>query len=416
MKKQMNLGGLLGQAQKMATGENTQKNGDPTEDAIKAAKLKIQMLQDFKNLGKKGFAEKYAGITDEQKKIIGYGKGYTIQEITEDFKGASKDWGDEKTISASIPDLEKKYEAEKIVKGKKLEEEALQKTKQDAEKLKQDQEFNTYKTDIDNLNKLKGDVKTKYKYDMSQQPVNTMEAYRKGFISEAEERIKNRKDVKVPGQPNNEMTCISGVCTLAANQGVDFSKMAGAGQGLRDEKGRIIPAQNKAFLDNLDKTGYEEIPIDQIQPSDLVQYDSDEGRPVHMEAYLGKEYDPSRKVTANRLFNNYDLTNAEEGDDRIGESFRIFNPDGSDTNLDKEVLHKKHRAFRIKQETADAAYAKLHPEYAEQLAGKKNFESSEDFKNYTALNDKIEALKTSNPDLYKRLTTTATETTTNAKK
>jgi hypothetical protein len=72
--------------------------------------------------------------------------------------------------------------------------------------------------------------------------------------------------------------------------------------------------------------------------------------------------------------------------------------------------------LRLKPEAAEAAYIKLHPEYAQQLEGQKSFESSEDFKNYTAANEKIEALKTSNPDLYKKLTTTTTETTTNAKK
>lgn len=412
MQKKINLGGILGQAQKMATNGNTSQNGDPIEDKIKAAKLKIQMLQDFNKLGKKGFAEKYAGITDEEKKLIGYGKGYNITEITEDFKNSSADWGDEKTISASLPELEKKYETQK---AEKLKQEETQK----AEKLKQEQEYNTYKTDIDNLNKLKSTVKEKYKYDINSnvKPVNTLDAYRQGVIKEAEERIATGADVKVPGQPKNTMTCISGTCTLAANQGVDFSKMAGAqGQGVRDDKGRIIPTQNAAFLKNLDLTGYEEIPIDQRQPGDFIQYDDESGKPVHMEAYLGKEFNEDANLMEDRLFNNYSLTNETNPELRKGESFRTFKNGADYKTGGTEIGHKSNRAFRLKQDAADAAYSKLHPEYAEQVKNKKSFESSEDFKSYTALNDKIEGLKTSNPDLYKRLTTTATETTTNAKK
>lgn len=405
----MNLGGLLGQAQKMATSENTQKNGDPTEDAIKAAKLKIQMLQDFKKLGKQGFAEKYAGITDEQKKYIGYGKGYTIQEITEDFKSASKDWGDEKTISATLPELEKKYETQK---AERLKQEETQK----AEKLKQEQEFNTYKTDIDNFNKLKSTVKEKYKYDTDQKPVDFRQAYNEGVIKEANERIKTKNDVKVPGMPDEKNTCISGTCTLAANQGVSFNKMSGN----KDSQGRVIPINNQLFYNQLANSGYEEIPYEQRAPGDFVQYDDESGKKEHMEILL----DRNQKTGVDRNYNNYSLSNYNKPGESFktpGESFRklVKKPDGTIEAVNTEAgfdPFPNSRILRIKDETAKAAYLKLHPEYAQQLEGQKAFETSDDFKSYTALNDKIEALKKSNPDLYKKLTTTTTETTTDAKK
>lgn len=411
MQKKMNLGGLLGQAQKMATNGDTQKNGDPTEDKIKAAKLQLQMSQDYKKLNKKDFKTKYASINPDDKKLLGIKDDEDLNSLMNDLKdGAGVFIEGEEGLQNDINKYTKQYET---IKSNKIKQEQ----EQEQERVKQEQLFNTSKTDLENYNKLKGTIKDKYKYDVNSniKPVNTLDAYRKGVVNEAEERIKTRKDVKVPGQPKNTMTCISGTCTLAANQGVDFSKMAGAkGQGVRDEKGRVIPTQNAAFLQNLDLTGYEEIPIDQRQPGDFIQYDDESGKPVHMEAYLGKEYNDQRKEMQDRMFNNYSLTNDTNPELRAGESFRTFK-NGSDYMINGKLGHKTDRAFRLKQDAADAAYAKLHPEYGEQLAAKKSFESSDDFKNYTELNNKIESLKKTNPDLYKKLTTTPTENTTTVK-
>lgn len=387
----LNKGGLTEQAEKLT------KDGDPITDRISAEKLRLQIAKDSKSLNKNDFEKKYSSLTELQKKSLNLSKEDTAKDI---FQTANDFW-DEKAITNKITGFESlstKQQAEKV---------ALQKA-QEVEKTKQQELYNTSKGYVDQYNKLKETAKTKYGYDPNQALADPIKSYREGIIKEAEERIKNKKDVKVPGNPDNENTCISGVCTLAANQGVDFSKLMGKGLAIKDKEGRPIPIQNKAFYENLDKTGYSEVSKDQIQPGDFVQYDDNKGVPDHMEIYMGKTKSNDNKEY-NRLFNNYSLSNYNN-EPNAGQSYREFKSDNTVYNTQGEKGFDNMRVLRINPETAEAAYIKSHPEYAKQIEGKKSFESSEDYKNYSDLSNKIETLKKTNPELYSKISVSSIET------
>jgi hypothetical protein len=377
-------------------GQDLLKNEDPIQSKMSAEKLRLQISQDAKKLNKSDFAKKYSSLSESDKKMLNVSKEDNVQDI---YKTANDFW-DEKAIQNKITGYQGLYEKQQTEKV------TLQKA-QEAEKAKQQELYNTSKGYIDQYNSLKGSIQNKYKYNPDEKMADPMQAYREGVIKEAEERIKNKKDVKVPGNPNDENTCISGTCTLAANQGVDFSKLIGKGLAIKDKEGRPIPVQNKAFYDNLDKTGYTEVQKDQIQPGDFVQYDDVKtGNPLHMEMFLGKEKLDNGKEY-NKLFNNYSLSNYNDEED-AGQSYREFKQDNTVYNPEGEKSFSNMRVLRIKPETAEAAYIKLHPEYATQLQGKKSFESSEDYKNYTDLSNKVENLKKTNPDLYAKITSDQT--------
>lgn len=173
------------------------------------------------------------------------------------------------------------------------------------------------------------------------------------MITDAKSRIAKGKEGAVPviGDPKNENTCLAGVCTIAADAGVSFSKLKGnAVTGLAtDKKGRKIPQYNPLFASQLEKTGYYEIPEGESpMPGDLVQYfepqgDMGELTPRHMEFILedkgGGKYS---------TFNNYGLFNSGAGESDV--------TDVRGTNkTDPGRSSTLNRFYRLKPEVAKEA-------------------------------------------------------------
>ena len=135
---------------------------------------------------------------------------------------------------------------------------------------------------------------------------------------DAESRIGKGKEGGIPvyGNSQNENTCAAGVCTIAADAGIDFSKMTGnLNTGLAtDSKGRKIPQYNPLIERQIGKAGFVEIGKDEKpMKGDFVQYyQADESSsmktlvPKHLEFVLDEE--DGKFVT----FNNYGLYNEGE--------------------------------------------------------------------------------------------------------
>jgi hypothetical protein len=177
----------------------------------------------------------------------------------------------------------------------------------------------------------------------------------KRMIKEGTERTAKGKDgsIKVYGNPTNQNTCAAGVCTIAANAGVDFSKMKGTiASGLAtDDTGRKIPQYNPLIMNQLDQAGYYEVPKEEApQEGDLVQYfsKSDAGAmtPTHLEFITGKDKD------GYKTFNNYGLFNYGEGEGKF-----IDNRKGGQITEDIRTTGA-NRVYRLKPEAADAAVGK----------------------------------------------------------
>jgi hypothetical protein len=146
----------------------------------------------------------------------------------------------------------------------------------------------------------------------------------KRMVTEGKERSAKGKQGAVPvyGDPLNQNTCAAGVCTVAANAGVNFNNMRGNLQtGLAtDEKGRKIPQYNPLISSQLDKTGYYELAANEKpQPGDLVQYFEPTGdagalNPYHLE-FITDDKGGGRYGT----FNNYGLFNEGRGESEVAD-------------------------------------------------------------------------------------------------
>jgi hypothetical protein len=176
------------------------------------------------------------------------------------------------------------------------------------------------------------------------------------MIQEAKDRTKKGKDgaISVIGNPLNRNTCAAGVCTIAANAGVNFDNMRGNFHtGLAtDEKGRKIPQYNPLFSAQLDKSGYYELkPDEKPMPGDLVQYFEKVGEagalnPYHLE-FITDDKGEGRYGT----FNNYGLFNEGKGESEVVDVRGTNSPDrgrGSTMN----------RFYRLTPEAAKSAVEK----------------------------------------------------------
>ena len=343
------------------------------DDKEKSFTEKQQILADAKRLKKKDFLEKYKNITPAQYKNYGIPGKVDLEEL---HNRATNEWSSDQINK----DLGKyKTQKEKIAKD----EEAL-----NTQSGPISDYIKGYSGSLKQNESLKKTIKEKYKHDVDNPfkeitPEDARNEIYKGITTEAENRIKNKNDVRVPGSPDEKNTCISGTCTLAANQGVDFSKIPGR----IDAQGRNIPINNESFYNNLKDSGYAEIPYDQRMPGDFVQYDED-GKKEHMEVLLNK----NAKNGADRNFNNYSLSNYKtEQFNTPGESFRKLEktPDGKlqATNLEAGFdPFSNSRVLRLTDEAAMKAYNKKHPEYALTLnefkKNKQAYESSPEAKQY----------------------------------
>lgn len=185
----------------------------------------------------------------------------------------------------------------------------------------------------------------------------------KRMVAEGKDRISKGKKGAVPvyGDPLNQNTCAAGVCTVAANAGVDFSGMRGTLQtGLAtDKKGRKIPQYNPLISSQLDRTGYYELAQNEKpEPGDLVQYfeakgDANALTPYHLEFITedkgGGEYG---------TFNNYGLFNEGKGDSSVSD------------------VRGSNMSERGRASTANRFY-RLRPEAAAKAAGNDNIKDIE---------------------------------------
>lgn len=370
-------------AKKTLTGKQQLNGGPDPEAEFKKRELQLQVTQDVKNMKKKDFYEKYKNLSADELKSTGAilytpkaGDKEALDDLYEHFRYVS----DEEYNDLARARDKAKNEIEQY--GKSASEAANY--------------IKNYSGPYKQALAIKQAAQQKYNYDIEGKSpeitpdIARQEIYR-GMVEEGQNRIKTKTDVKVPGDEKEKATCISGTCTLAANQGVDFSKMTGR----KDEKGRNIPINNALFYQELDKSPYEIIPYEKRMPGDFVQYEENrDGKlvPAHMEMYLSKnKYVP----TADVLWNNYSLTNYKDDIDP-GISNRAFIKDPKTGNLVAESqggAFENARVLRLKDADALAAYAKTHPEYASTIEnyrkGKQQFESSQEGKDYSAIQQQL---------------------------
>ena len=353
MIKKLNTQGLLA----------NQPPTDLTPDQlIEITRQRIAIAKDAKTLSKKDFVAKYPSLTKEQKH--GYSLGANAS--SEDMYNEAKDNWDESFLTNKIKGYQVKAEKEKT---------ALEQLNTQAGVA-----AGSLKGHLGNLNKQKEAqavfAKQYPNYNPSTfKPVDYTQAYAQGVTKEAQDRIKTQSDIPIEGMPKETATCINGVCTLAAHQGVDFSNMKKAGAStVTDKEGNVIPVQNASFLKNISQSGYHQVPYTERQAGDMVQYDEN-NNPEHMELLLGSDKNNIK------TFNNYSLTN-EKGTPGAGLSERTLVPtaEGKVEAQSNRGKFNNSRIFRINPETAEAAYLKIHPEYKATLDQKAAYESSPTFK------------------------------------
>lgn len=172
---------------------------------------------------------------------------------------------------------------------------------------------------------------------------------------DAKGRIEKGKKGGIPvyGNPLNQNTCAAGVCTVAADAGVNWNKMTGAlNTGLAtDSKGRKIPQYNPLIEKQIGRAGYEEVPAgEKLRPGDIVQYYSpQEGssmgelRARHLEFVTGEGNYPDIYTT----FNNYGLYNEGKG-----EAWVKPNPGGKPSEGENMRESSSTRFYRLKPEEA----------------------------------------------------------------
>lgn len=166
--------------------------------------------------------------------------------------------------------------------------------------------------------KVGGTIKEKYGVTPKPGGMRDVDIIASKMVADAETRIGKGKEGAIPvyGNPKNENTCAAGVCTIAADAGIDFSKMTGnINAGLAtDPKGRKIPQYNPLIERQIGKAGFVELGKDEKpQPGDFVQYynvDEDSSMntliPRHLEFVMNEE--DGKFIT----FNNYGLFNEGE--------------------------------------------------------------------------------------------------------
>lgn len=358
------------------------KGEDNIDPELEKFKKRAEISKDARTLSKKDFKEKYKNFSKEDYKKIGESSNLTVEDIYNDYKTYDDDYfnkiisSKEKTIKLN----EEKLAKEQIqAKEKKLQEETQRKE---------------YEGTMSGLEQKRKAIQEKYGYDPSEkfQPVDYQQEYVKGVTSEAEKRIKEKNPVRLKGydpKDTDQMTCAKGVCTLAANQGVDFGKFEGLYE--IDEKGRKIPVQNASFREKLATSGFEEIPYAQRRPGDIASFQfAGKNAPSHMEMVL------STQGNDTRFFNNYELANDPNAPES-GTSERTIMPtaEGPGRNVEEEVQNAY--IYRIKPEVAKQAYLNKNPEYAKRMETFGKLQSSPEYQEYQQTLNKAEELKKKYP-------------------
>lgn len=346
-------------------------------DEARKAKLEKQkqLVVDAQTLSFDEWQKKYMALPAAEKKLL------NIDDSMIADRGSYKSFKDTdaKFFDTQLTNLDKKLGREKAAADKAA---ALK-----AQQEKEDQELTAAATPISNffkqtsadakaISQLSTVAKEKYGFDPNDKATPN-EIIARGMVSEANQRIQNREGIPLWYDVKNENTCINGVCTIAANQGVDFSGLKGRDpNALKNPKGQYIPVQNASFLANLDASGYEPIPKGEApKPGDFAQYFKAEGdmkelRPHHAEIVLNA-MDNQGAVNL-ETFNNYQLTNTGSG---LSSRSVSKTPEGGFTGGGWDDV----RFYRLKPEVAEKALTK-NPGYIKSQEGKKQYETSPEFK------------------------------------
>jgi hypothetical protein len=192
----------------------------------------------------------------------------------------------------------------------------------------------------------------------------------KKMIDEANQAIESGIGYNLFQDPKSEMTCINGVCTIAANAGVDFSQMANALGVVKDPEGRYIPQSNIGWAekDAYKKAGFRKLALGEVpQEGDFAQY-GDDGRLHHMELVLGTS--PEGITT----YNNYGQTLTPVPG--AGKEQRKFKKGTYNTEDFQTTQY-----FRLDPKVEEAIAVKS-PEYTKKAEAKKKLESSDEYKQY----------------------------------
>lgn len=228
------------------------------------------------------------------------------------------------------------------------------------------------------------------------------EFMKKTMTKDAREAIQQGKGIALRGDEGNDMTCIRGVCGIAARAGIDFKPgfaqyISQSQGGTRyvdiDERGEPIPQYNPYWTpENAAKVGYILQPKGTLpQEGDFMQYSEPRGAlgqmvPFHMEMSLGKDEKTGRYPT----FNNYNVylqtALREKGrpayNPKEGETLRDLKVDKQGNLVSESGANVS--VFRLDPKVAEETAMK-NPEYRKKVEGKKAFESSEDFKKFQNL-------------------------------
>ena len=226
--------------------------------------------------------------------------------------------------------------------------------------------YNTKKTEAD---EYVAKMSKKYGYTPGED-TSAHRAIVNKMINEANEAINTGIGYPLPNNPESEMTCINGICTIASNAGVDFSPLKGLTGVQKDSEGRYIPQFNPTFVqnDNYKKAGFRKLnPDEQPEAGDLAQY-GDDGRLHHMELVL--ERTPQGMVT----FNNYQQT--KESKPGAGKADRPFKKGSNQASQFATTDY-----YRL-DPTIEEKIESKDPEYLKKIEGKKKFESSDEAKAY----------------------------------
>lgn len=347
-------------------GDVDDENIKKTQSTIDSLKKRMQVGIDAKKMSKNDFNKKYGSLSKEERKQMGLNYVDNPSEI--DFHSDVKD---NDNYSESIINNQINKQVGSLEKFKKEYDISTQGAKKASDSMRE------YLSKKDLLSKNKQAFMSKYKVDPEEatKPVDFEKEYRKGILESAQKTINEGKGIPIPGEAESSdafrsqvekddtksrATCISGVCSLASDQGIDFSKLQKKGLAMKDAKGRYIPIQNKAFKENIADTGYEEVPYEQRQPGDFIQYDDKNNTPEHMELILNPT------SSGNKTFNNYGLYNYGKDyatpqrklqKDASGKIIEVAPDKGADNFRDARI-------FRPKKETYEQAYLRKNPEYA----------------------------------------------------
>lgn len=348
----------------------------PGDDAKKAKLEKQkQLVIDAQSLSFDDWKKKYSALSAAEKRVLQIDDSMIADRSS--FKSFQDT--DASFFDAQLGNIDKKLGREKAAAEKAA---ALK-----AQQEKEDQELSASATPISNffkqrsadaktINQLSTVSKDKYGFDPNDKSTPS-EIIARGMVSEANQRIQNKDGIPLWYDVKNENTCINGVCTIAANQGVDFSGLKGRDPNtLKNNQGQYIPLQNKSFLANLGSSGYEPIPKgENPKPGDFAQYFKSDGPmkelvPHHAEIVLdGKDDNGAVNL---QTFNNYQLTNAGNG---LSSRTVSKTPEGGFTGGGWDDV----RFYRLKPEVAEKALTK-NPGYIKSQQGKQQYESSAEAK------------------------------------